>query len=173
MDVGSFQNQWELDQLLSIVDALDPHRILEVGAMYGGTLWYWIDQAEHVVVVDDAMREADRWEHWAEQREVQLDLLQGLSQDPELVAKAIELGPYDFAFIDADHSYEAVQSDWNSYGALSEVVAFHDIVERPGYGVSRLWGELKNTDGARWVEIVHNATLPDHEGPCGIGVLWT
>jgi len=170
--VETFQNPWELSLLVNLVDRLRPEAILEVGAMYGGTLRHWLwGGATRVVVVDDQMRGADAWEAWAGVKD--LCLLQGLSQDGTLVQQAAELGPYDFAFIDADHSYDAVLADWRNYGPMTSVIAFHDILPRPGYGVSRLWGELRSAPGARCVEIVHNETLPGNEGPCGIGVLWT
>lgn len=170
--VEAFQNPWELRQLMLLVDDLRPQSILEVGAMYGGTLWHWLVHSPKVVVVDDEMRNADEWDEWAMHAESELYLLQGSSHDSDLIAKAQELGPYDFAFIDGDHSYAAVRADWENFGPLASVVAFHDILPRPGYGVSELWASLK-ADGAQWVEICHNATLPGNEGPTGIGVLWT
>lgn len=170
--VETFQSEWELDQLVAIVERLDPDWILEVGAWQGGTLWHWIQHARNVVVVDDAMRMADTWRQWSEEASCDLYLLQGLSQDPNVVKAVHELRPFDFAFIDADHGYESVTADWENYGPMAKVVAFHDIYERPGYGVSQLWAELKSVEGARCMEICHNEIPPGAEGRCGIGVLW-
>lgn len=171
--VETFQVDWELRHLLETFEILRPRRILEVGAWHGGTLWHWLRWADHVVVVDDEMRKADEWQQWADDGLAELYLLQGDSRDPELVAKAQELGPYDFVFIDGDHRYEAVRADWANFSPMARVVAFHDILPRPGYGVSELWSEVKATPGARYMEICQNETLPGNEGPCGIGILWT
>lgn len=167
----AFQNPWELEQFLALVRGFAPERILEVGAMYGGTLWHWLYIGKRVVVVDDEMRAADEWREWADKARGDLHLLQGDSRDPDIVAQAAALGPYDLVFIDADHTYEAVAADFANYPGT--VVALHDILPRPAYGVSRVWDEIKSRPGARWVEVCDNVTLPGNEGPCGIGVTWT
>jgi len=52
-------------------------------------------------------------------------------------------------FIDADHSYEAVYSDFDMYAPMvvkGGVIALHDIKQqdsRPGYGVWRLWQQIQ------------------------------
>jgi predicted O-methyltransferase YrrM len=143
--------------------------------MYGGSLRRWLGILPIggcAVVVDDTMRLADEWREWAAEADVELHLLHGHSQDPGIVTAAQSLGPYDFCFIDADHTYEAVSDDWLNFGPLSSVVAFHDIIERPGYGVSQVWQEIKAESGRRWMEI--NATVPpEDETRNGIGIVWT
>ena len=168
-NVEAFQNPWELVRLLDIIE--EPRTILEVGVMHGGTLQYWVEIASHVVVIDDQMRNADLWEAWADESATMLDLLHGDSRDPNVIAKAEELGTYEFVFIDADHSYDAVHADWLNYSPLGHIVALHDILPRPGYGVSEVWAMIKQGP-RKWVEICHNETLPGNEGPCGIGVVW-
>ena len=172
--VEAYQNEWELKQLMVLLNAEMPRSVLEVGAMYGGTLQEWLDLVwvEKVVVVDDEMRGAEEWGRWADRVAVELTLLQGASQDPALIAAARREGPFDFVFIDADHTYNAVKADWESYSPMARIVALHDILERPGYGVSQLWSEIKAQPQTRCMEICHNATLPGNEGPCGIGVVW-
>ena len=172
-DVETFQVPWELGGLLDLLETLQPARVLEVGAMYGGTLWHWLRTAVEVVVVDDEMREPDLWHDWAEAYGTTLRLVKGRSQDEQVVRAAAAFGPYDFAFIDGDHRYESVRADWENYGPVAKVVAFHDILPRDGYGVSRLWAELTGEHGARYMTICQNETLEGNEGPCGIGVLWT
>lgn len=169
--VDTYQVPWELDGLLQTIGT--PNRILEVGAMFGGTLWHWIRLATEVVVVDDEMREPDLWHDWAEAWNTKLRLVKGRSQDDNVVSAARAFGPYDFAFIDADHTYESVRADWENYGPLADVVAFHDILPRPAYGVSTLWEELTAVEGARYMTICQNDVMPGNEGRCGIGILWT
>jgi len=81
-------------------------------------------------------------------------------------------GQWDAVFIDGDHLYESVKSDWLIYGNRARIVAFHDIA---GVGqtskqgalpveVPRLWHEIKG--GFRHVELI-----AEHSR-MGIGVLW-
>lgn len=171
MSVEAYQHPWELEQMVAVVERLRPRAILEVGAMFGGTLERWVEIADHVVVVDDEMRNAEMWERWADEHDTMLDLLQGMSQDPELIEQARELGPYDFIFIDADHRYAAVRADWENYrGMLAPggVFAFHDTNHPENdadYGVKQLWAEITSDTDVRWVHIAST-------GHCGIGLLW-
>jgi cephalosporin hydroxylase len=171
-----FQDEWELQQLVSVVEWLEPVRVLEVGAMYGGSLRRWMElpSGQEVVVVDDEMRREDEWHTWAAAQYVLLDTVRGSSQDAAVIERVRELGPYDFCFIDADHTYESVSADWQNFSPLVEdgIVAFHDIIERPGYGVSRLWQEITSVPGTRYIEIHHNAVPPGTGGRAGIGVVW-
>ena len=173
MKVAVYQNPWELEMLLSVLE-LEPlfANVLEVGTYEGGTLQHWIKMSPEVVVVDDEMRFADHWRIWADDAQCDLTLLHGSSHDPQVVAKARELGPYDLVFIDAGHTFADVEADWNAYGELGRIVALHDILPRPDYGVAELWTMLRQ-EGVRWMEICDYATLPGNEGPCGVGLVWT
>ena len=169
-EVDVFQNLWELDQMLAVVNRLEPSRVLEVGTMWGGTLWHWLQFGGTVVSVDDEMRRASDWEQWADEAGADLVLLQGMSQDPALIEQARDLGPYDFIFIDADHRYEAVRADWENYRGMiapGGIFAFHDTQHAgdPTYGVEQLWGEITREADVRWLHIV----MTNH---CGIGMLW-
>lgn len=169
-EVDVFQNVWELDQMLRIVEHLHPSSVLEVGSWQGGTLWHWLQFGGKVVSVDDGMRLADEWEKWADEAGAELHLLRGMSQDSEIVDKARELGPYDFIFIDADHRYEAVRADWENYrGMLAEggIFGFHDTqhIGDPTYGVEQLWNEITREMDVQWVHIAKT-------GHCGIGLLF-
>jgi len=170
-DIEAYQNVWELDQMLAVVDRLQPKRVLEVGTMWGGTLWHWLQFADTVVSVDDEMRRAEEWEQWADAVGADLVLLQGMSQDEALIEQARELGPYDFIFIDADHRYAAVKADWENYrGMLAPggIFAFHDTNHPENdadYGVKQVWEEITSDMEVRSVHIAYT-------GHCGIGLLW-
>lgn len=64
------------------------------------------------------------------------------SRDKFSIAWAMGRAPFDFIFIDGDHSYDGVKADWENYGSMSKRVAFHDIIN-PVLGVGRLWAEIK------------------------------
>lgn len=81
-------------------------------------------------------------------------------------------GPYDAVFIDGDHTYDGVFADWQNYGPMARMVAFHDIDgegqidKSSGFPVQvpTLWREIR--DDFRHVEIIGT------ERGMGIGVLW-
>ncbi|WP_029581954.1 class I SAM-dependent methyltransferase [Bradyrhizobium sp. URHD0069] len=97
-------------------------------------------------------------------------LILGDSTAPEIIAQAAALGPFDAVFIDANHLLPYVTKDWENYGPLGRIVAFHDIayVPKPGnpkeIEVPQFWNSIKG--GYRFEEC-------KLDGPHnGIGVLW-
>lgn len=54
----------------------------------------------------------------------------------------------DFVFIDGDHSYDGVKSDFKLFENLyqTKYIAFHDISSDVCPGVKKMWSELKNDD---------------------------
>lgn len=63
------------------------------------------------------------------------------STAPEAVAWAQAQGPFDFVYIDGDHSYDGVSADFRNYGLLAPKVGFHDIGHQE-HGVVKFWNEL-------------------------------
>lgn len=168
-DIDTRQTPWELDRLLEIVEARWPARILEVGVFHGGTLWHWLQMGD-VVAVDDTCYEAADWYEWAREQDRGLTLIQGDCHHPDVVEQIRQLGPYDFCFIDADHTYQSVRADWDNYGPMVKpggLVGLHDITPRPDYGVDQLWREIKALSGSRTMEIVENSGRYN-----GIGLCW-
>lgn len=75
-------------------------------------------------------------------------LLFGDSTHPQTIKTARSLGDFDLVFIDGDHRYAGVKSDWEHYGPLGKVVVFHDIVKhsegaKNAPEVWRLWQEIE------------------------------
>lgn len=72
---------------------------------------------------------------------------------------------YDVIFIDGDHSYEGVKSDYiNSLSLMNEngIMIFHDIASIGAPGVVQFWNEIKNTHKSE--EFIHGNT-------CGMGII--
>jgi predicted O-methyltransferase YrrM len=172
-DPPTFQSAYELESLLAIYTKQQPRTMLEVGTYYGGTLKRFLESTAPgatIVSVDMPPHEvnSERFQGWAAAAGQDLHYLVGDNRDHRIIEQVAAFGPYDFVFIDADHSYVDVSHDWAIYGAMARpggIVAFHDINPREGYGVSQLWHEI-NTQGYATEEI--SAGLP---GLCGIGVV--
>jgi cephalosporin hydroxylase len=144
------QNQQEFDALLNIYKQLKPKKVLEIGVKFGGTLRRWIDYAPEdatIVAVDDC-RQVDYSltnQSYAEIKKKNLIFIKGDSHSDNVINLVNHHGPYDFVFIDGDHTYDGVNKDWENYGGAS-VVAFHDIVphmKEEDDGPSELWEQLK------------------------------
>lgn len=132
----------EFVELLKIMEG--SRSILEIGSRYGESLrWFakHCPNGSRVVTIDlgncpdndYGHRTGDWWDdvckEIAEVHEVHQ--LYGDSHDPKLVEKVRDLGPYDFIFIDGDHTEEGVRQDWLNYGHMGKIVAFHDAASLP------------------------------------------
>ena len=70
----------------------------------------------------------------------------GDSKDVSIIEQVRKLSPYDLVFIDGDHTYEGVKTDWYNYGSLAPVVVIHDVCGRDNpytHDVWKFWQELK------------------------------
>ena len=170
---GAVQQPTELATLLEILALSPPRVVLEIGADRGGTVWAWkqLPGPPEVIAVDSyrgpGMSAGPVNLHGAA-------LVTGDSHDASTVARVHDIlstGRVDFLFIDADHSYEAVRADWQTYGPLLRpggLAAFHDLRQHesmPPFGVDRLFNEISVN---RWACRI---IAPDRGEWGGIGVI--
>lgn len=167
------QKPGELAGLLDMLEQVKPQVITEIGCDAGGTLWAWsqLPGPPRVIGVDlpgGAYSAAAFPEtHGAE-------LIIGNSHHKGTFARlqaALGGDLADMLFIDADHTYAGVASDYHGYRPLVRpggLIVFHDIVPHPhipSVGVRDLWMEI--TEHWPSTEII-----TDREEPWGgIGVL--
>jgi predicted O-methyltransferase YrrM len=173
---SSIQHQAELVALLALYEQRQPKRVLEIGTYEGGTLYQWLQGTPDVVVTVDSRSMGGKdnrslYPTWA-QPGTRLEVVNGRSGDESTFTAVEALAPFDWVFIDADHAYGAVASDWNLYQPLcSGVVAFHDILgpskDHPEIEVYRLWGEIKAA-GYQTQEFIEDRAAPWG----GIGVVF-
>lgn len=175
----------ELAALGGILGKLRPERALEIGTAFGGTLLFLAQLASPTATIASvdlpggelggySNRRQWFYRRFARRRQ-RLHLLRGDSHSAamlEEVKTVFEGRPLDYLFIDGDHRYEGVKSDFERYGPLVRrggLIAFHDIVTGPpGHvgGVPDFWREVK-------AHYRHAEYVKDwKQGGKGIGVLY-
>ena len=175
----------EIKELSVLVEKVEPKTIMEIGTSKGGTFYIftrYLDSASllisldlpggsfgggytesHLSLFNDFDREKDL-------RFIRKDSHQkSTKEEVEIILGEKEI---DFLFIDGDHSYKGVKSDFEMYSPLvseNGIIAFHDIVTGPKEivgGVPEFWNEIKGSFHTR--EIVDNR----QQKGFGIGVLF-
>jgi predicted O-methyltransferase YrrM len=159
---GAVQKRSEFCPLIATMLRNPPHTVLEIGRAGGGSLWAFCQAAtDDATIVSLDLPEGPfggvaattkTLEHLKRfaRRGQDLHLIQGNSRDDAVFDGVRAIVPeIDFLFIDGDHSYEGVASDYRRYGTLvapDGVIGFHDILVHDSSldcDVHRLWAEIR------------------------------
>lgn len=162
---GMFQHEQEIMSFLTWLDTTigKPLTVLDIGGHRGGTFAMWCAVgAKKVVGVDMpdgpwggiGLKEASQRNHELACLFPAFQGVLGDSQDYgtlQRVDDLLGLHRVDVLFIDGDHSYLGVKSDYTMYRTFVRkggIIAFHDINDTKfhrdrGVMVSKLWQELK------------------------------
>lgn len=135
----ALQNNLELIPFVEVLMTM-PQRIvaLEIGLDRGGTHLVWKHLYERVISVDVNLTNAVMFTSGLVHKPEATKIVVSNSQLPVtklLVAQELKDEPIDFLFIDGDHSYNAVETDYLNYAPLvcsGGIVAFHDSVGQAG-----------------------------------------
>lgn len=185
-ETKALQHEAEILAFCDLVRSLEINSYLEIGSKFGGSLWR-VAQAmlpKSRVVAIDLPNGTKLWRQSEPSLMACVDRLNQLghdahviwgdSTDPVIIEKARSFGPYDLILIDGDHRLPGLTADWNNYGPMGQVIAFHDISwDRPPdfavyhrIDVPEFWKYLRVRYNS--LEIRKDPTGRDN----GIGVLW-
>lgn len=183
-ETAVLQNLQEHALFVDILKTENVRSYLEVGSKFGGSLWRVanaLPSGSRIVSVDlphgdgsfkQSQPPLEECIAALRARGYDAHLLLGDSTDAEIVDKVGEFGPFDACFIDGCHLLSFVTQDWENYGPMCKLVAFHDISWKPRPEPSKkmpievpmLWDKIKS--GRRHQEI----RMEERDN--GIGVLW-
>lgn len=182
--VELYQSKNEFTEFLTEIQNMPIKSVLEIGSMFGGTLWTWLNlfKLERLNVVDAMVSSFDQrfvtqanshntlWKQWCNDKKCEFTLYEGYSTNTDIINKVTKLPKIDMLFIDGDHNYYTVKSDYMHYKDMVNtdgLIVFHDIGFNEGsnhYGVKPLWNSIKNK--YKFKEFI------DKDGENGIGVLY-
>lgn len=185
--IRSLQIRPEIVQFLTVIRALNPKVIIEIGTYNGGTLFLFsqtVSRNALIISIDyPDVRFGGGHGSW---RNIlyknfavgyqKIHIINVDSHKAETLRKVEQMlnrSRADFIFIDGDHSYEGVKQDFLMYSPLLKengIIAFHDIVKHPketGCEVNRFWNEVKSLPKYESSEIIHDK----NQESCGIGIL--
>lgn len=154
----------ELLQLAQLIENERPKYILEIGTAGGGTLLMasmLADPNATIISVDLPLGlYGGGYPDWKtpiyydiKRKDQKISLIRDDSHTKETFDKVSNIlngNQLHYLFIDGDHTYEGVKSDFEMYGKLVKsngIIAFHDIVsdksKNPNHFVSEFWNEIK------------------------------
>jgi hypothetical protein len=134
------QNEAELRGFIGLLQQRNVRRYLEIGSRHGDTfheVMLGLPIGSVGVAVD---LPGGLWGHAKSRhaltsavadlnaRGYRCSTLFGDSQAAATRRLVVGRGPYDAILIDGDHTLPGVTRDWETYGSLAPLVAFHDIV---------------------------------------------
>jgi len=184
------QNLEEFEILLNEYQKLNVECFLEIGSMYGWSLQHFIHYSKEgstAISIDLPVRNfvgpndwrvekqesnySNVWPQWAKTKKCKLYLIPDSSLNVSTFTKAKEIlngKLLDFLFIDGDHRYESIKSDYNMYSPLVRkggIIGFHDIGEKEEGGGRQFWLEIKQ-------QFKHKEITKDANKEKGIGLLY-
>jgi predicted O-methyltransferase YrrM len=187
--VTLLQERDEFEQFCKLMKSENVRSYLEIGSWTGKSIQLAatvLPKGSRIVSVDKPFKETKGIALRKVMEDLRLagydtHLIVGDSTDPTNVSKARALGPFDIVFIDGNHTTPYVTSDWENYGIMGRLVAFHDITRDipgpiPGDDYNRacqvasFWSKLKNN--YKHVEFISERTRARTDVAYGIGVIF-
>lgn len=186
-ETAVLQNFLEMEELISVFRAECVRSYLEIGSKFGGSLWKIgnsLPSGSKIVSVDlphgdksfkESLPPLQECIAMLRRKGYETSLIVGDSTDQRVIDDVKKLGPFDAVFIDANHTLPYIKKDWENYGPLGKIVAFHDIgffraeglpPHKKPIEVPIFWKELKAQGKYRTLDIRRD------KQDNGIGVVW-
>lgn len=130
--------------LLQEVKKMNPTKILEIGTAHGGMAALLATTGATVYTIDKAEFPGYSWEEeWYKENYPNARIVKiiGDSSSPEIIEKMRELVPFDFIFIDGDHT-AGVWWDWENYAGMGRFIGLHDIINYDNEP-PKVWAKIK------------------------------
>jgi predicted O-methyltransferase YrrM len=160
--LGPVQVREEMLRFLALLSDPPPRSLVEIGTARGGSLFLFtrVAAADATIVTIDMpagpfgggypRMHAPLLKSFRRDKQ-RIHLVRGESGSPGTfqAVRSIVGDTADLLFIDADHTYEGVRGDFETYAPLVRpggLIAFHDIVDGPPEavgGVPRFWKEIR------------------------------
>jgi predicted O-methyltransferase YrrM len=160
------QFEKEFKDFATYIKSHKPKIIVEIGTKKGGSFFIWARflKPKHLISIDlpggihggGFPKQKIRFmkEFVADDKNANVSIILGDSQKHETLEQLKDVlngEKIDFLFIDGDHRYEGVKSDFEMYKPLVKqegLIAFHDIVDSEYHNnldcyVDKLWNEIK------------------------------
>lgn len=173
--VPHLQNSCEFNEFIDTVYKVKkPKYVLEIGSFYGATLWAFLKYNENLKFLasidlsipksdsryEDMVKSKMLWPSWIP-KNVLFKAIEGNSTLKDTYAKIASI-KFDMIFIDGDHSFEGVKSDFNIYRqflAKDGIIVIHDSV---GYDSVANFVKTLESNNAYTVK-----TFSDTKNKCG------
>jgi cephalosporin hydroxylase len=147
-----------------LIWAVKPECVIETGVAHGGSIIFHASMLQllggerRVLGIDIDIRPHNRKEIESHPMASRIDLLQGSSVDPEIIAKASAWakGKRTLLILDSNHTHEHVLAELRGYSHLvgkdSYVVVMDTTIEDtpPGFFKDRPWGPGNSPKSAVW-----------------------
>jgi Methyltransferase domain len=177
--IWQYPNQFA--QYLTLIYTLNISSYIEIGCRWGGTFILtteYIKKTGHLhtsVAVDVFDSPVSSYCSLITQPEAQFLKLDSHSK---VFQDYISSNSFDLIFIDGDHSYEGVRSDYEVCRNSGKIFVFHDISNSVCPGVVRFWKELKEKEKNKYdffefIEQYDEVTRATQQHFLGIGVAVT
>ncbi len=122
--------------LTLLIDITRPKRVLQLGTHMGFSSVMIADmlasqgQDGQLVTVDPAQNYHAAAKDWTEKAGVRdrITFLDGFSTDPEIVRQILELGPFDFIYLDSSHMYAATLEELHLIFAEQNWMVEHGVL---------------------------------------------
>lgn len=124
-----------------------PLSYLEIGSMHGGTFAYTVEYLTSMLGKMVRAVSVDKWRS-AFLNAYQclnpiVEVINGNSHGRKVKDAIFDLGPYDLALVDGDHSYNGCMEDFLFCMDMCRTIAVHDIVDDYEKGVGLAWKDIK------------------------------